>query len=471
MGTISGSLESLPMSKHLTSEDIRKTVLESQDDLARMLRAAAHEKRLQLLALVVEGKQEFAGLLKATGLSKTALANHLGQLIDSGLIERLERGNYQLTVDGRGLLESLVGTYKESQAREKAVRKRLLESYSRGYDLGGDVRMESYEIDKKAEYEPAWISYVAAIAGVLKSLGVECDVTDVAGYSGYAFIVNVSKGMTCPSGPTALHVWDEIHEGTQVFGWSVNSISEDVSYLRQETVTAEDLERVRKHFELVKNGLVRTKRPVVIWGIPVPEYGIVNGYSGDSYEVSTFRRLSDEPDSPIRYDALQAPGCLEAIFFEQEKPVSDVVQRDLEAVERAAQMAEGAQALKGYTAGPDAYEEWAAVLEGSPDEVNYHGNSYVGACVCEGKAFAAEFLRRMAVRYKERPQGEALGIAAKEYEQAQQLMEEFVAVFPFAMEGELPSEKLAEGAAILRKVRPHETEALGSLRKAVEVWE
>jgi len=62
-------------------------------------------------------------------------------------------------------------------------------------------------------------------------------------------------------------------------------------------------------------------------------------------------------------------------------------------------------------------------------------------------------------------------MAVKEYERAQQLMEEFVAVFPFAMEGELPGEKLAKGAAILRKVRPHEAEALGSLRKAVEVWE
>ena len=459
------------MGKHLTSEDIQRTVLESQDDLARMLRAVAHDKRLQLLALVVEGRQEFAGLLNATGLSKTALANHLGQLIDSGLIERLERGNYQITADGRGLLESLVGTYKESQAREKAVRKRLLESYSRGYDLGGDVRMESFEIDKKAEYEPGEISYVAAVTGVLKALGVECDVVDVAGHSGYAFIVNVSKGMTCPSGPTAHRAWNDIHKGTEVFGWSVTSISEDVSYPRGETVTSEDLERARKHFELVKNGLAQTKRPVVIWGIPVPEYGIVNGYSGDSYEVSTFRRLIDEPDAPIRYDALQAPGCLEALFFEREIPVPDIGQRDLEAVERAVQMAGGAYAPKGYTAGPDAYEEWAGVLEDSPDKVNYHGNSYVGACTCEGKAFATEFLRRMAGRHKGKPQGEPLEMAVKEYERAQQLMEEFVAMFPFAMEGELPGEKLAEGAAILRKVRPHEAEALGSLRKAVEVWE
>lgn len=459
------------MSKHLTSKDIQRTVLESRDDLARMLRAVAHDKRLQLLALVVEGRQEFAGLLKATGLSKTALANHLGQLIDSGLIERFERGNYQLTADGRGLLESLVGTYKESQVREKAERQRLLESYSRGYDIGGDVRMESYEIDRKAKYEPGEISYVAAVTGVLKSLGVECDAVDVAGYSGYAFIVNVSKGMTCPSGPTAHRAWDDIHKGTEVFGWSVTSISEDVSYPRGETVTSEDLERARKHFELVKNGLVQTKRPVVIWGIPVPEYGIVNGYSGDSYEVSTFRRLIDEPDAPIRYDALQAPGCLEALFFEQEIPVPDTSQRDLEAVERAAQMAEGVYAPKGYAAGPEAYEEWARVLEGSPGKINYHGNSYVGACTCEGKAFATEFLRRMADRYKERPQGERLHMASKEYEQAQQLMKEFVGTFPFAMEGELSSEKLTKGAAILREVKPHEAEALDSLRKAVEVWE
>ncbi|MCK4456027.1 MAG: winged helix-turn-helix transcriptional regulator [Thermoplasmata archaeon] len=459
------------MSKHLTPEDIEKTVLESRDDLARTLRAVAHDKRLQLLALVVGGRQEFAGLLKATGLSKTALANHLSQLIDSGLIERLERGSYQLTADGRGLLGFLVEAYKDSQARERAARKRLLESYSRGYGLGGGVKMESFEIDKKAEYEPGWISYVAAVAGVLKSLGVECDVVDVAGYSGYAFIVNVSKGMTCPSGPTAHRAWDDIHKGTEVFGWSVASISEDVSYPRGETVTSEDLERARKHFELVKNGLVQTKRPVVMWGIPVPEYGIVNGYSGDSYEVSTFRRLIDEPDAPIGYDALQAPGCLEALFFEREIPVPDIGQRDLEAVKRAVQMAEGAYAPKGYTAGPDAYEEWAGVLEKSPDKVNYHGNSYVGACTCEGKAFAAQFLRRVADRHKERSQGEPLEMAVKEYERAQRLMEEFVGLFPFAMEGDLPSEKLTKGAAILRKIKPHEAEALGFLRKAVEVWE
>ena len=82
----------------------------------------AHDKRLQLLALVVGGRQEFAGLLKATGLSKTALANHLSQLSDSGLIERLERGSYQLTADGRGLLGLIVEAYKDSQARERAAR-------------------------------------------------------------------------------------------------------------------------------------------------------------------------------------------------------------------------------------------------------------------------------------------------------------------------------------------------------------
>jgi hypothetical protein len=355
--------------------------------------------------------------------------------------------------------------------REKVAKQQLLERYSRGYGSGGELKMEAYVVEKKATYEPAWISYVAAVTGVLKSLGVECDVVDVAGYSGYAFIVNVSKGTTCPSGPTAHRAWDEIHNGSEVFGWKMSSVSEEMSYPLGDTVTSEDLERARKHFEIVKKGLATTGRPVVIWGIPLPEYGIVNGHSGDAYEVSTYRHLNNEPETPIRYDALQAPGCLEAILFDEKIHVPDENERDAGAVRRAIEMAEGAYAPKGYVAGPDAYEEWARVLEEKPGDVIYHGNSYVAACTQEGKACAAEFLERLAEKYKEKPQATLLQKAMGEYRKASQLLEGYVKVFPFAMEGDLPSEKLSKGAGILRDVKPHEEKALDYMKEAVEVWE
>lgn len=458
------------MSNPVNPDNLQRAVFEANNDLARVLRAAAHTKRLQLLALLVKGSKEFIELHSATKLSKTALANHLTKLIKKGLVERVNRGNYQITPDGYKLLESIVGTYMSSQRREALERQQLLERYSRGYKLRRKPKMEAYELRTKAKYEPGWISYVMAVTGVLKSLGVGCDIIDIAGYSSYAFLVNVAEGVTCPSGPTAHNAWEEIHKGTEALGWKISSVSEEISYPLGDTITSEDSARARAHFELVKEGLVRTGRPVVIWGIPVPEYGIVNGYTADSYVVSTFRHLNNQPDPPIRYDALQAPGCLEAIFFEEQISVPDAKQKDMEAIQRAIKMAEGEYKGKGYVSGPQAFEEWAQVLEKTPQKVIYHGNSYVAACTHEGKAFARTFLERLCKKHQGTQQAKTLGKAAEEYQHAEKLMSRFMELFPFSMDGALPKEKLSKGARLLHAVKPHEVKALEHLRKALENW-
>ncbi len=458
------------MNNSANPDNLQRAVFEAKDDIAQVLRALAHAKRLQLLVLLMEGSKEFMELLIVTKLSKTALANHITKLIGKGLVERVERGSYQITPDGYQLLEGIMNAYMSSQRREAFEKQQLLERYSRAYKLRSKPKMEVYELSLKAKYEHGWISYIMAITGVLKSLSVDCDIIDVAGYSGYAFIVNVAQGVTCPSGPTAHNAWDEIHKGTEVFGWKISYVCEKVSYPLGDTITPDDSARARAHFELVKEGLVRTGRPVVIWGIPVPEYGIVNGYTADSYVVSTFRHLNNQSDPPIRYDALQAPGCLEAIFFDEQILVPDAKQRDMEAIQRAIKMAEGAYKGKGYVSGPDAFEEWAQVLDETPQKVIYHGNSYVAACAHEGKVFARTFLERLSKKYQGTQQAKALAKAVEEYRHAEQLMRQFVEFFPFSMDGALPKEILSKGASHLRAVKPHEVKALEHLRKALENW-
>lgn len=455
----------------MNPDNLQKGVFAAKDDLAQVLRAVAHAKRLQLLALLVEGSAEFMELLSAIKLSKTALANHLTKLAEKGLVKRVDRGSYQITLDGYKLVEGIVSIYMSSRRRVALEKQQLLERYSRGYKFRRKPKMEAYELSNKAKYEHGEISYVMAVTGVLKSLGVNCDTIDVAGYSGYAFLVNVAQGVTCPSGPTAHKAWKEIHKGTDVYGWKISSVGEDISYPLGDTITPEDSARARAHFDLVKEGLVRTGRPVVIWGIPVPEYGIVNGYTADSYVVSTFRHLNNQPDPPIRYEALQAPGCLEAIFFEEQITVPDAMQRDMEAIQRAIKMAEGVFKRKGYVSGPDAFEEWAQVLKETPQKVIYHGNSYVAACTHEGKVFARTFLERLSRKYQETQQTKTLVKAAEEYQHVEQLMSQFVELFPFSMNGALPKEKLDKGASLLRAVKPHEDKALDYLRTTLEDWE
>ena len=88
------------------------------------------------------------------------------------------------------------------------------------------------------------------MAGSLRSLGVDCDTVDVSGYSGYAFIINVTKSVTDSSGQTALgDLLDEIIRETESLGLLIETY-QDAKYERLSgDPTPEELERTRKLFE------------------------------------------------------------------------------------------------------------------------------------------------------------------------------------------------------------------------------
>jgi hypothetical protein len=297
---------------------------------------------------------------------------------------------------------------------------------------------------------------------------------DVGGYSGYAFLINVSKGMTCPSGPTALptETWTQIHRGTEKLGWAIEHYEYPDSYPRKEGhPTPEEIEVARKLFEKIKREIDQKDRPVVLWGLVVPEYGIVNGYEGDSYLTSTFRSLTRQPETPIPFHDLKAPGCIDAFFF-RDHFETDAEIMNKETIERAIRFASAkVPVLSNYVAGPAALYEWANVLERLPEEKqNYHGNSYVGACVAEGRAISAEFLRRLAEKSKGQ-RSEHLLAASESYGKGAKLVDEFTKIFPFKFEGDMKLGDRRRGAEILRKAKLFEEEALRNLRKAAESWE
>lgn len=437
-----------------------------------MLKSAAHPARLHVLALLMQGSSEFSSLMLYTKLSKTALANHLNRLVTMGLVQRVARGEYALTVDGRELLNAATTVYQNSMRREEERREALRSRYTKSLVEGKTLNRKV--ISRKAVYQPCWLSYTGAMAGSLKALGVNCDVVDVGGYSGYAFIINVSKGITCPSGPTALGaVWRQIHKATESLGWTLERYSGSSNcYPEVECKhTPKEIELARKLFEKVKQEIDERDMPAVLWGLVVPEYGIANGYEGESYLTSTFRHLTNQPEDPILFYDLHAPGGLEAFFFRNKiKPNPALVGR--EALERAVHFAEAkTPALDNYVAGPAALDEWANVLENLPEEKqNYHGNSYVAACVCEGRAISGEFLKRLASKHPSKHSKHLL-VAAECYAEGARLMEEFTRVFPFKFQGEMKTEDRKKAAEILRKVKPLEEEAIGHMKRSLKTWE
>ncbi len=459
------------MSEKIDYRQLQSILFESPKGVAELLKSVAHPVRIRILALLLRGERDFSELMRETELSKTALANHLKQLMKKRLVQRVVRGEYRLTVDGEELLNAAAAMYKGSAQREEERRELLRRRYTKGLIEGKPLSKKV--ISKKVEYQPCWLSYTGAIAGSLRALGVDCDTVDVGGRSGYAFIINVSKGVTCPSGPTALpsETWKQIHKGTESLGLSIESYVYPSSYPTEEgNPTPQELEIVKNLFEKIKREIDERDRPVVLWGLAIPEYGIVKGYEGNSYITSTYRHLTDQPEDPIPFYDLKAPGCIDAFFF-RDKVKRDATVADREALERAINFASANVPILGnYVGGPAALDEWADVLENLPEEKqNYHGNSYVGACVYEGRFMSAEFLKRLSKKYQGK-QSKHLQEAAECYERGAELMKEFTWIFPFKFQGEMKLEDRKKAAEILRKVKPFEEEAIRHMKKALEEW-
>jgi hypothetical protein len=311
------------------------------------------------------------------------------------------------------------------------------------------------------------------MAGALRALGIDCDIADVGGYSGYSFIINVAKGVTCPSGPTALPpaTWIEIQKGTENLGYAIETFAHPGGYPAEEgKPTTEEIEIAKRLFEKIKLEIDTKDQPVVVWGLVIPEYGIVKGYEGNSYLTSTYRSIIKQPETPILYYDLKAPGCLEAFFF-RNKTKLDSNTVDKEALERAIQFACKARAHDNYVSGPAALEEWANVLEKLSDEKqNYMGNSYVAACTWESRCMNTEFLKRLSNKHKGKQTKHLLN-AADCYQKSAALMKEFTTIFPFRPQGQMKLEDRKNAANILRKIKPLEEQAIQHMRKALENWE
>jgi DNA-binding HxlR family transcriptional regulator len=452
----------------MREDEAEKVLAESPEDIAGLLKSVANVSRVEILALLLRGNATFAQIMARTRLSKTALANHLVHLADRNLVERKGRGEYALTADGRDLIRSAASAFDRATARSVERTDQLRKHYRRAMEMN-NVK-DGALISRPATYQGCWLSYTGAMAGCLKALGKRCDPTDVGGHSGYAFMVNVSKGETCPSGPTAMtvKVFKDMVKSTEGLGWAVEPWIHSKSYpSKPGSPTAADMEVVRGLFEDVKREILDNDRPVVLWGLVVPEYGIVNGYEGTAYRVSTVRTINDLTEDPVQYYDLNAPGCIDALYFRKEVEVDS--EKALEqALRRALRMAKGDVPIQAhYVAGPPAFEEWATVLTDLPPEKrNYLGNSYTGACVGEGRRMSAEFLKR-AARDVDKDRAKDLMAASRSYSEGADLMGGFMKLFPFAFEGTITDKDAEKGAVILREARKAEEKAVAALERAV----
>ncbi len=109
------------MGKKLFSskESLKMFILESLNDLADLFKCLDHPTRLEILARLISEEMEFKDLQQAMDIPKTSLANHLIQLVESGLVEKMERGVYRISFDGEDIINSSAKSFLDMKVREQ----------------------------------------------------------------------------------------------------------------------------------------------------------------------------------------------------------------------------------------------------------------------------------------------------------------------------------------------------------------
>jgi DNA-binding transcriptional ArsR family regulator len=96
-------------------------LMNSSDEIISILKAIAHINRFRILVLLLNGPLTFQMLLEQTDIKKSALANHLTELKDSDLVNKIQHGRYEISENGKNYIKSIEETYKENKAMEKKV--------------------------------------------------------------------------------------------------------------------------------------------------------------------------------------------------------------------------------------------------------------------------------------------------------------------------------------------------------------
>jgi DNA-binding transcriptional ArsR family regulator len=99
-------------------EPLIKSINLSFSEITEILKALGNEKRLHILVLLLKGAQSYSTIVEHLELKKTAVSNHLTQLIDIKLIRREGNGVYEITGDGLQFIRAIENAYQKSPTRQ-----------------------------------------------------------------------------------------------------------------------------------------------------------------------------------------------------------------------------------------------------------------------------------------------------------------------------------------------------------------
>ena len=465
----------LNMNNQENSEELQKELFENLDSLSNLLNSLGHKKRIIILVHLLDGQKRFSFLEEKTALKKTALAHHLNLLSNSGLINKIDRGEYEVTQDGKELLGSIMRTYTSSSLRTLEVARSLQKSFFFEYGLEEITTTKMKQVSSDPKFIPHNLTLLGAISGVMKALGSKISIDELAGLTGFCFLTVIGQDRLWVSAPTGHTLRNSFLEILSNSGWEFHMIVDKGSLPSDNDPTkplsAIDEKRARNLLKLIKKE-IDNDRPVVLWGIPVPEWGIVKGYKDDNYIVSTFRHIEEKFENQIPYNKINAQGAISALFVKDVSKEKLTAEDYKESIKRAISISkENKYGREGHITGFSAYDRWAYLIENEKDMgTKYFGNAYIIKSFLAGRKSVVKYLKKISNINRNLPQQVSIEKAIKKYQKVVEFYEKLSELFPHIYSGVLNQEKISKGASLIRILKKLEEEGVNYLEQALNEW-
>ncbi len=100
-------------------DDLIESLKESFSDITSILKCLGNDKRMMILVILLKGSQSYGYIVEKINLRKTAVSNHLSQLLEVNLIKKGNYGIYNITGDGIEFIKAIKNAYQKSPTRQR----------------------------------------------------------------------------------------------------------------------------------------------------------------------------------------------------------------------------------------------------------------------------------------------------------------------------------------------------------------
>lgn len=269
-------------------------------------------------------------------------------------------------------------------------------------------------------WTPAWTSVLGCIHGGLKFLEIAPDISWLFGGTGHAFIINMSRDGSCPSGPTAWKT-SRFYDLGNNLGYQIDGIWGDKRKpdFKDKQLAAWDLTKASLDQNL----------PVVGWELAIPEFYLVNGYDEGGYYFSG--PGAEMGPSPKAWQELGVSeiGMLE-LFAIKPVPQADTETQVREALRFAIAFNQGDPewVLPDYLSGQEAYRVWIDALRSG--RASLVGHAYNAAVWEECRRNGVLFLQEAKNKLKGK-MDQTFDEAIRTYYEAASQLKDVSELYPF----------------------------------------